>query len=157
MIRHPLIRRFVLAIGIVSVTTVVVLVAFHFYRVRLCDRIDRRIDSLALYPPSDTTDLEWAVHVYWTHNLHGNSMPLAYASTDSLWHLDDELDDALNSRPTRKTIDDLWVRYSEMTSLGAEYRRKYEPEKNRIASLVAEQGLGYRFIDDYLSFSSREP
>ncbi|EMI41979.1 hypothetical protein [Rhodopirellula sp. SWK7] len=149
-----MIRRFAIATGIVVSLAIMAILAFHFYRVSLCNRILDRIDSLGKFPPSETTGLEWAVHVYWTHNLHCNSMPLMHASTNSMRSVDTELSDALDRGPDLSTIDSLWDRYAEMTPSGAEYRLKYESEKDRIARVVAEQGLDFVYIDDYLCFSA---
>ncbi|QDT03338.1 hypothetical protein K227x_17200 [Rubripirellula lacrimiformis] len=51
------------------------------------------------------------------------------------------------------TVDRLWNSYSQATDLGAEYQRIYESEKDRIAAIVAEEGLEYEYIEDYRSFS----
>ncbi|MCD0462026.1 hypothetical protein LOC72_21335 [Roseiconus lacunae] len=153
MSRFRLQRAIGIAVVITIATTLLVIVGTHFYRVHLCESILSKIDQLASHPPPDATDLEWAVHVYWTHNLHCNSMPLTYASTDALHGIEAELSDAMISQPGRATIDRLWDAYSEMTHLGAEYKLTYEHEKNRIAEVVALKGLRYEYIEDYRSFA----
>ena len=149
-----MLRRFAIAAGVIASATVTVVLVLHFYRVSLCNRILERIDSLAQFPPAQTNDLEWAVHVYWTHNLHCNSLALTQASTASLLQVDTELSDALELGPSSSTINSLWERYGEMTSSGATYRHRYETEKDQIANAVSEQGLDYPYIDDYRHFST---
>ncbi len=58
-----------------AVSVVIVALGFHIYRAQYCERLLRRIDMLALSPPPNVSELEWAAIVFWTHNLHCNCLP----------------------------------------------------------------------------------
>jgi hypothetical protein len=111
-----------------------------------------KIDRLALHPPNNMSELEWAVHVYWTHNLHCNAMPREYASYSSIREVEQTLDDTLTNGPNRLAIEAIWDRYAKMTPSGAAYQQKYEMEKNSIAAAVAAQGLQFPYVNDYQDF-----
>ena len=127
-------------------------VGFHFARVRICDGILEKIDRLTLNPPDGMSELEWAVHVYWTHNLHCNSMLLSQASYGELNALNRTLDNARTSGADTGTIDAIWDIYARLTPAGKDYQSKYEAEKNSIAELVSKQGTEFQFASDYQGF-----
>ncbi len=76
-----MLRRRRLQIGgfllLTAVSVVIVALGFQIYRAQYCERLLRRIDMLALSPPPNVSDLEWAAIVFWTHNLHCNCLPPA--------------------------------------------------------------------------------
>ncbi len=59
---------------------------------------------LALSPPSDVTELEWASIVYWTHNLHCSSIPQVYASLSTLQTIDNLILDAAEQPDRGRSI-----------------------------------------------------
>ncbi len=156
MFKRNRLRQIAYSIATVLFAVAVGGVAYHMVRVRLCDRVLTKIDRLASYPPSDMGELEWAVHVYWTHNLHCNAMPLVYASYGAIRDVEQILDDTLTNGPNRLTIDAIWDRYAMMTPSGAAYQQKYELEKDAIATAVAAQGSDYPFVNDYRDFVQYE-
>lgn len=87
--------------------------------------------------------LEWAVHVYWTHNLHGNAIPQINGTLSELRDLDASLDRSISAGPDRRTIDTLWDKYSAMSESGHRYRVKYEPIRDQAAREIAAQGDAY--------------
>ena len=154
------IRKRLLQLGISIAAGLVVLavcgIANHFARVHLCDRVGKKIDQLVLFTPTGLSEPEWTVHIYWTHNLHSNSMLHLYASYASICELEQILDDSLATGPDRSTIDAIWDRYAKLTCFGTTYRQRYEWRKNAIAQEVAICGLDYPYIDDYLAILHNE-
>jgi len=114
-----------------------------------------KVDSLALYPPKGTPELQWAVLVYWTHNLHDNTIPQVYASYSSLRELDRFLDAAIAQGPTRGTIDGLWQRYASMSESGSQYRLKYEPIRDSDGESIAAEGTNSVVGRGYAAFLAR--
>jgi hypothetical protein len=115
-------------------------------RGQLSGSILEKVDRFALYPPSDTTEMQWAVLVYWTHNLHCNSIPQVYAPYASLQELDRFLDDALANGPDRLTIDGLWDRHAAIGEGAARYRREYKPVRDAAAKGIdAEDPTSFNY------------
>ena len=104
--------------------------AFQVQRAQLSEVILSKVDGLALTPPLDQTELEWAVHVYGTHNLHCAAMPQVRASYTELRQLNRYLDTAISTGPDAGTIATLWDTYAELSDSGARYREKYESRRN---------------------------
>ncbi|QDT03337.1 hypothetical protein K227x_17190 [Rubripirellula lacrimiformis] len=50
-------RGLAIAFLVGGAATLLGITGWHFYRVRLCDRLLGKIDQLASYPPSETSDL----------------------------------------------------------------------------------------------------
>ncbi len=138
----------VLAVGVVAAACFAPLLAKGL----LNESIRPKVDSLALYPPKGTPELQWAVLVYWTHNLHDNTIPQVYASYSSLRELDRFLDAAIAHGPTRDTIDGLWARYASMSESGSQYRLMYEPVRNAEVESIAAEGTNYAGAPGYARF-----
>jgi hypothetical protein len=123
---------------------------WQIHRGSLCNRIQTKVEKLADHRPADVSSLEWAVLVYWTINLHGETIPQLYASYASLRELDRFLDAAIEAGAVRSTIDELWDRYAAMSPSGYRYSAKYLPIRDSIVADVRRQGLAYFDIDSYL-------
>lgn len=121
----------------------------------LSQSIRPKVDSLALYPPKGTPELQWAVLVYWTHNLHDSTMPQVSASYSSLRELDRFLDAAIARGPTRSTIDGLWQRYASMSESGLRYRSKYEPMRDADVESIVAEGTNSAVGHGYAAFLAR--
>ena len=132
-------------IGAVTVCGVVglALFAYQFWRARTSESILSKIDQLALQSPNGVTDLEWAVLVYWTHNLHCSAMPQIHATRSELLELASSLDHSIAVGPNRETIDSLWDIYSAMSQSGQQYRAEYEPVRDQAARQIAVEGDAY--------------
>jgi hypothetical protein len=113
-------------------------VAYQLTRARLSESILVKIDRLSLHPPKDMPELEWAILVYWTHNLHCASTPQTGLSLRELRRLDNDLSEMLGTEPNRESIDELWARYSSLTAGGAKYRAEFEPVRDSIIDAAAK-------------------
>jgi hypothetical protein len=125
---------------------------FQFYRARLSEVVLQKIDRLALRPPPDKTELEWAVNIYWTHNLHCSASPQIHASLAKLWEIDRHLDNLLAGAPNQSDVDKLWIRYEELGDAGRRYSQRYKSERDAIATEIAEKHMEYFNSGDYLGF-----
>jgi hypothetical protein len=152
MLRRLRITRLLLGAALAFGVVVGAWFVHQIRRAQLSNSILTKIDILALYPPNDTPELQWAVLVYWTHNLHGNSIPHVYASYSSLRELDRFLDASLAEGPRRRTIDGLWDRYAAISDSGSRYRATYEPIRDSIADSVAAEGIDYFDARSYQDF-----
>ncbi len=144
-----------LVLALIAVAAVLAATSYLAYQARrgqLGARIRTKVDRLVLQPPEGISELEWAVHVYWTHNLHCEAIPQVYASVSSLQDLDRFLDDAIAHGPDFKTIDILWDRYAAMSRSGREYREKWKPVRDEIADAVAREGDDYGDAGSYRDF-----
>ncbi len=144
--------------GVAAGITVAVIVAaiglfvYQVTRARLADRILAKVDRLVLQTPEGTPELGWAVHVYWTHNLHCEAIPQINESVSSLRELNRFLDDAIIVGPDSQTIDTLWDRYATMSQSGSRYRTKYGPVRDEIVDAVEREGKDYFDARSYLGF-----
>jgi hypothetical protein len=143
-----IIRYTVIVIGLVVGS----LLAYQILRGKLNASILTKVDSLVLYPPKDTSELQWAVLVYWTHNLHGSASPEVHASYSSLRKLEGFLDTAIANGPDRHSIDWLWERYAAMSDSGWGYSTKYKPIRDSIVEEIAAEGADYYDIRSYRDF-----
>lgn len=125
---------------------------FQFYRARLSEVVLQKIDRLALRPPPDRTELEWAVNIYWTHNLHCSTSPQIHASLAKHWEIDRHLDNLLAGAPNQSDVDNLWIRYEELSDAGRRYSLRYKSERDAIATEIAEQDMEYLNAGDYVGF-----
>ncbi len=146
-------KRLIAAIGcILCVLAFGALFAYQVTRARLSESILAKIDRLSLHPPKDVPELEWAILVYWTHNLHCASIPQTSLSLGDLQRLDHDVSEMLAAEPNRESIDELWDRYSSMTDGGANYRAKFEPVRDAIIKAAAEKGDAYFDRESYTDF-----
>ncbi|MBA4032556.1 MAG: hypothetical protein C0478_16940 [Planctomyces sp.] len=129
---------------------------FQFYRARLSEVVLKKIDRLALRPPPDKTELEWAVNIYWTHNLHCSASPQIHASLAKLWEIDRHLDNLLAGAPNQSDVDKLWIRYEKLSDAGRRYSQRYKSKRDAIATEIAEQGMEYFDVDSYLDLLERD-
>ena len=138
---------------LIAVGTVAIAFANQVSRARYCEQLLQRIDALVLVPPSETSDLEWAAAVYWTHNLHCNAMPQVYASAAMLRRIDEIVAD-VEKLPGLTKINLLWDEYSKVSQGGYVYREKYLPIRDEIVREIAVQGSNYsdsRSYNDFLT------
>jgi len=156
MARRPNITRVLiyttLCAVLAGVVVLCVVIVYQSQRARLAGSICTKVDSLVLYPPNDASELEWAVLVYWTSNLHGEAMPSWYASYSSLRELDQFLDTTMAGGPNRSTIDGLWDRYASMSDSGLRYRVKYEPIRDEDAAAITLKGEAHANARCYRDF-----
>jgi hypothetical protein len=148
-VRLVLIKRTLIGIAVAIVATCLGLFGYQIYRANLSLAILAKVDRLVLYTPEDCSELEWAVHVYWTHNLHCAAIPQVYASLSSLHELNRFLDDAVERGPDRSTIEALWVRYAALSAGGQKYSARYDPVRREIANAVARDGESYADAGSY--------
>jgi len=138
--------------GLAVAAVVVGCYFYQYQRAQLSHAILAKVDRLALNPPNGTTELQWAVYVYWTHNLHCETIPQFYASYWTLLELDKFMDASIAKGPNRKTIDELWDRYAAISDSGRRYRLKYEPWRDSAAESIAAEGIKYADVGSYESF-----
>jgi hypothetical protein len=144
--------RVVVCVAIAISVVACAALGYQIHRARLSESILDKIDQLVLHPPDDVPELEWAVLVYWTHNLHCNSIPQVYASYPTLRELDQYLDATIAEGPTRESIDELWERYASISDSGLRYRMKYMPVRDSIADTVAAEGEDFFDARSYQDF-----
>lgn len=138
---------------LVALLTVVIgAVAYQLIRVRLADSLLHKIDLLVLRPPDDMTELEWAMLVYYTHNLHGSAIPQQEMSIAELRSLHRDLDSMLESGPNRNSIDYLWDEYARLTEGGAWYRELYESDRDARIAAALRGGEAYFDRSSYTDF-----
>ena len=106
---------------------------------------------LALSPPPNVSELEWAAIVFWTHNLHCNSIPQVYANQSTLRTIDN-LIEAASKQPDRQKINQLWDEYAKVSKSGFRYREKYMPVRDEIAEAIAIQGNSFSDFRSYNDF-----
>ncbi|QDV30843.1 hypothetical protein Spb1_27780 [Planctopirus ephydatiae] len=106
---------------------------------------------LALSPPSNVSELEWASIVYWTHNLHCNSIPQVHANLSTLRTIDNLIEEAAE-HPNRQKINQLWNEYAKVSQSGFRYREKYLPVRDEIAEAIANQGDSFSDFRSYNDF-----
>lgn len=150
------IKRTLVGIALAVVATALGAFGYQVFRARLSEAILAKIDCLAMQPPERSSELEWAVHVYWTHNLHCAAIPQVYASLSSLHELDRFLDSAIARGPDSSTIEALWSRYEAISAGAGRYRKEYEPVRHEIANAVARDGESYadaRSYQDFLKYA----
>ncbi len=127
-------------------------IAYQVYRDSIWRNIVRKIDRLALTPPKDMTELEWASVVYWTHNLHCNTIPPFYGDLKKIKELDAFIENAAERGPDMATIDGLWNRYAQISESGSQFRAKYESRCNEISAAIAEEGNDFADARSYRDF-----
>jgi hypothetical protein len=142
-------RRLVGVMVVVFVVAIVGVVGYQLYRQHLSESILAKLDRLVLQTPEGMTELQWAVYVYWTHNLHCEAIPQLYASISSLRELDQILDDANVNGPGPQTIERLWDEYERISESGFRYRQQYEPVRDEIVDAVVKEGANYFDADSY--------
>ncbi len=138
---------------LIAVSTVAIAFGDQIYRARFCEQLLRRIDALVLVPPSESSELEWAATVYWTHNLHCNTIPQVYASLPMLRKIDEIVAD-LEKQPDLTKINLLWNEYAKVSQSGFRYSEKYLPIRDEIVHEISLQGNNYtdvRSYDDFLT------
>ena len=144
--------RAIVAIIVLTAGAGAYVLACQVHRESICRHILRKIDRLALQPPNGMTELEWASVVYWTHNLHCNTIPQVYADLATLRELDTFIDDGAERGSDMATIDGIWDRYAQMSDSGSSYREKYESRRNEIAAAIANEGESYADARSYRDF-----
>ncbi|WP_442511697.1 hypothetical protein SH528x_003408 [Novipirellula sp. SH528] len=127
-------------------------IAYQVTRDQLAESVLAKVDRLSLHPPINMPKLEWAILVYWTHNLHCESIPQTTMSINELRHLSRDLNEMLQSGPSRDSIDYLWDRYATLTDGGARYRAKYESIRDAIIEAAARDGDAYFDRRSYTDF-----
>ena len=142
-----------MAIAIVALS-ILPISRFTYFAIRgmQAQAIVAKIDQLVHHRPADVSESEWAILVYWTHNLHHNSVPQVNLSISQLWRLSNDLDEMLLKGPDRHSIDHLWEQYSIMTDSGARYREKYEPYRDAIIAESSRMGSEYFDRSSYEDF-----
>ena len=150
-----ILRRRLLQVGglllVIAVSVVVVALGFQIYRAQYCERLLGKIDKLALSPPPNVSELEWAAIVFWTHNLHCNSIPQVYANLSTLRTIDN-LIEAASEQPDRQKINRLWDEYAKVSQSGFRYRQKYMLVRDEIAEAIAIQGNSFSDFRSYNDF-----
>jgi hypothetical protein len=152
MLTRRSIKRAAAGIFVAVIVAAIGLFVYQVTRARLADTVLTKIDRLVLQPPEGTPELEWAVDVYWTHNLHCEAIPQINESVSALRELNRFLDDAIIVGPDRQTINTLWDRYATMSQSGYRYRTKHEPVREQIVDAVEREGKDYYDAGSYLSF-----
>ena len=145
-------KRVIVACGIVVFVLAVGAFAYQKARVHLASSVLSKIDQLSLFPPRDVPEMEWAILVYWTHNLHCASILQSSVPYSELRRLDHDLSEILASKPSRKSIDELWDRYSSLTDGGARYRAKFEAVRDSIIDAAAKEGDAFFDRESYREF-----
>ncbi len=138
---------------LIAVSTVATAFGDQIYRARFCEQLLRRIDALVLVPPSESSELEWAATVYWTHNLHCNTIPQVHASLPMLRKINEIVAD-LEKSPGLTKINLLWNEYAKVSQSGFRYSEKYLPIRDEIVHEISLQGNNYtdfRSYDDFLT------
>jgi drug/metabolite transporter superfamily protein YnfA len=124
-------------------------VASQATRAKASESLLHTIDSLVLLTPRDRTADEWNVLVYWTHNLHGNSILQVYAKRADIIRLQQDINDRIQSDADTSTILWIWERYAALTECGERYRQKYQSvmlaEMERVAANGDTSGDYTRF------------
>ena len=152
MFPKSLIARAICLIAIVIVVLASGLFAYQVSRGKLNNSILAKVDRLVLQIPTGNSELEWSVYVYWTHNLHCETMSLNSVSHSSMRELNQFLNDAIERGPDRETIRELWDRYSMINDSGYRYRTKYEPVRDKIIDTIAQEGSDYVDVRCYQNF-----
>ena len=140
MLSRSIITRLLIGATIACGVAAMGALAYQLMRVGLSKTILTKIDRLALQPPEGVPELEWAVRVYWTHNLHCSAWPQVNASYSFLRELNRDLDESISKGPDMQTIDDLWDRYATMSNSGAKYRMKIAPIRDLAVESIAREG-----------------
>lgn len=141
---------FGLAASVIAISSVFFI--YEFERSRLSTSILNKIDRLALEHPDDIPELEWAALVYWTHNLHCNSLPQQYGSFSKLRDINHYLEASLEAGPKRETIETIWEKYSVLNKFGMSYSVKYKPQRDSIIEAIATQRSDYFDVGSYQDF-----
>lgn len=81
----------VLLMFALALTAMVTPLALQIRKAQAANRLLEMVDALADQVPPDHAADEWGVAVYWTHNLHHESVPQVYASRDDIVRLHEEL------------------------------------------------------------------
>lgn len=119
--------------------------------VRAADAILKDIDSLVLRPPTDVAQEQWDVAVYWTHNLHCNSLLAFQSSLGEIRRFRDELATRVRSDVDMSTVDWIWERYAVLTRSGRDYQ-KYRSVMRKDMSIIREDVKRADPNGDYKSF-----
>ncbi len=90
------------------------------------DRMETAIARMALRPPSDVTDDQWAYCMLRTWNLHTNYGGDDYIPTRDLQRIVEEFEVKIDAGPSLSTIDWLWDAYSRSAPRAHNYER-YRP------------------------------
>lgn len=155
MFANSHIARLLIGLAVATGVTSFCAIRYQLARCRTSDTILLNIDRLVLQPPPDISELEWAVYIYWTHNLHANAMPHQSASLSSLRQLNHDLEQSISTGPDLRIVNDLWDRYSAMSESGFEYRQKHEPIRDSVVKAIASQGEQYFDHRSYQDFLAR--
>jgi hypothetical protein len=149
--RKPL-RFLLIAIGLILMA-VVVAFTYQVYRTSRSEAVLNKIDDLVHSAPSEQTELEWAVLVYWLHNYHCASMPQTRASLSWLDDTERYVDSSMVTGPTVITVEALWTRYSEL--MGDAERDWYDMKRERdlVYNEVVKEGKAYFDARSYLDFA----
>lgn len=131
--------------------TVAVAFGDQIYRARYCEQLLQRIDALVLVPPSESSELEWAATVYWTHNLHCNTIPQVYASVPMLRKIDAIVAE-VEKQPDLTKINLLWDEYAKVSQSGSRYREKYLPIRDKVVHDILVKGNNYTDFRSYNDF-----
>ena len=127
-------------------------VGYQLNRVQLANSIEDQIDQLALCPPNDVPELEWLILVYWTHNLHCASILHTNQSLSSLRSLNKDLDEMLNGNLDRESINVLWSHYAAVSRGGANYKLRFQPQRDEAIEGAITHGDAYFDRSSYYDF-----
>lgn len=94
------------------------------------------IRSLEARRPPDVTPQAWQAAVFWTQNLHGNSMVPFEASDHQIKVFQEDLNQRLSQPIDLDTIYWIWDEYAKLTPAGKRYQRFRSQMDEEIASPV---------------------
>ena len=94
----------------------------YLRRLRASEAILSRIDSLVLRSPTDVSRHQWNVPIFWTHNLHSNSLLAFDAPLEDIRRFQRQLESRVQGDVDMSTIDWIWGQYATLTAAGERYQ-----------------------------------
>ncbi len=86
-------------------------------------RLETQIEGLYAKQPQNLNAAQWHCMVYWTRNLHGNSLIAFQTSTAQIASFESRINERLSGKVDATTIEWIWDEYANVCPGGRNYQR----------------------------------